>query len=62
MADAAILMGVGRVIFGGFFLIAGLRNFLHFGERREVADQLWLAAAGGAVAAGFAVQLSAGWR
>ena len=37
MADAAILMGVGRVIFGGFFLIAGLRNFLHFGERRVAA-------------------------
>ena len=43
---AATLMIIGRVIFGGFFLIAGIRNFLHFGERRQRADQLRLAAAG----------------
>jgi len=28
---------VGRVIFGAFFLIAGLRNFRNFGERRAAA-------------------------
>ena len=48
MTTAAILMIVGRVIFGAFFLIAGIRNFAHFGERRVMAHQLWLAVAGAA--------------
>lgn len=34
---AEILMIVGRVAFGGFFLIAGLRNMLNFGDRRANA-------------------------
>ena len=60
MADAAILMGVGRVIFGGFFLIAGLRNFLHFGERRESPTNYGWPLPAVLLAAGFAVQLLGG--
>jgi putative oxidoreductase len=33
MISAGLLMLVGRVIFGAFFLIAGIRNFAHFSER-----------------------------
>ncbi len=60
MADAAILMGVGRVIFGGFFLIAGIRNFLHFGERREAPTNYGWPLPAFVLAAGFAVQLLGG--
>ena len=60
MATAATLIIVGRVIFGAFFLIAGIRNFLHFGERRQVATNYgWLLPAP-VMALGFAVQLVAG--
>ena len=60
MADAAILMGVGRVVFGGFFLIAGIRNFLHFGERRESPTNYGWPLPAALLAAGFAVQLLGG--
>jgi putative oxidoreductase len=37
MATADLLMVVGRVVFGGFFLIAGIRNFWNFNERRATS-------------------------
>ena len=33
---ATTLVLIGRVVFGAFFLIAGIRNFRHFGERLEI--------------------------
>ncbi len=48
------------MIFGAFFLIAGIRNFLHFSERRQLATNYgWLLPAP-VIAIGFAVQLVAG--
>ncbi|WDR01863.1 DoxX family protein [Devosia algicola] len=35
MTLAASLLVIGRVIFGLFFLIAGIRNFSHFPERKN---------------------------
>ena len=60
MTTAATLIIIGRVIFGAFFLIAGIRNFLHFSERRQIATNYgWLLPAP-VMAIGFAVQLVAG--
>jgi len=58
---AETLAIVGRVIFGGFFVIAGLRNFLHFGERRANAgtNYGWLLPAP-LLAIGFILQLAGG--
>ncbi len=53
-------MAVGRVVFGGFFLIAGIRNFLHFGERRELATNYGWKLPAPVMALGFAVQLLGG--
>jgi putative oxidoreductase len=53
-------MMIGRVIFGGFFLIAGIRNFLHFSERRTLATNYgWLLPAP-IMAVGFAIQFFGG--
>lgn len=59
--SAATLMLIGRVIFGGFFVIAGIRNFLHFNERRTTAttNYGWLLPAP-IMAIGFAIQLIGG--
>ncbi len=54
------LMLIGRCIFGAFFLIAGIRNFARFNERRAGATNYgWLLPAP-MIAAGFAVQLFGG--
>lgn len=54
------LMLIGRCIFGGFFLIAGIRNFARFNERKSGATNYgWLLPAP-IMAAGFAVQLIGG--
>jgi putative oxidoreductase len=53
-------MIVGRVVFGGFFLIAGIRNFLHFGERRQLPTNYGWKLPAPIMAAGFAVQLLGG--
>jgi putative oxidoreductase len=60
MATTALLMIIGRVIFGGFFLIAGIRNFLHFGERKELPTNYGWKLPAPIMAAGFAVQLLGG--
>ena len=49
---ATTLILIGRVVFGAFFLIAGIRNFLHFGDRWKLPAPI--------MAAGFAVQLLGG--
>jgi putative oxidoreductase len=58
---AETLMMIGRVVFGAFFLIAGMRNFLHFEERKTTAvtNYGWLLPAP-IMAAGFAAQLLGG--
>ncbi len=60
MTTAAILAIVGRMIFGGFFVIAGLRNFLHFVERRAGKTNYGWPLPAPLLAAGFAVQLLGG--
>ncbi|WP_181168018.1 DoxX family membrane protein [Mesorhizobium sp. B2-4-19] len=52
---------IGRVIIGGFFLIAGARHFLHFKQRIMVVKTSygWLLPAP-IMAAGFAAQAAAG--
>ena len=36
--SADLLQAIGRVVFGGFFLIAAFRNFRNFGERVERSE------------------------
>lgn len=52
---------IGRVVIGGFFLIAGLRHFLHWKQRVTVVktNYGWLLPAP-VMTAGFAVQALAG--
>ncbi|OQM77316.1 DoxX family protein [Manganibacter manganicus] len=61
MANADLLMVVGRVVFGGFFLIAGIRNFWNFRERRAMSttNYGWPLPAP-MLAIGFAMQLVGG--
>jgi putative oxidoreductase len=60
MTAAAILMIAGRVIFGAFFVIAGLRNFAHFSERRVLATNYGWPLPAPLLAIGFALQLVGG--
>lgn len=60
VTTAATLIIVGRVIFGGFFLIAGIRNFLRFGERREMRTNYGWVLPAPILAVGFAIQLVCG--
>jgi putative oxidoreductase len=57
---ASTLMIAGRVIFGAFFLIAGVRNFLHFGERAKQLTNYGWPLPQPVLAVGFAVQLLGG--
>jgi putative oxidoreductase len=60
MSAMSTLMIVGRVIFGAFFVIAGIRNFLNFGERKKLATNYGWPLPAPLLAAGFAVQLLGG--
>jgi putative oxidoreductase len=60
MTTTAFLIILGRVVFGAFFLIAGVRNFLHFGERRELQTNYGWKLPALVMAVGFAVQLVGG--
>ena len=60
MIDASVLMIAGRLIFGGFFLIAAFRNFLNFGERIQMATNYGWPMPAPLVAVGFAMQLVGG--
>ncbi|WP_315923946.1 DoxX family protein [Mesorhizobium sp. SP-1A] len=58
---ATTLMIIGRVVFGAFFLIAGIRNFLNFGERKATsATNYGWSLPAPLLAAGFAMQLLGG--
>ena len=57
---ATTLILIGRVVFGAFFLIAGIRNFLHFGDRKTPVIQKFDVGAAPIMAVGFAVQLVGG--
>jgi putative oxidoreductase len=58
---ADMLMNAGRVVFGCFFLIAGIRNFWNFNERRAMSatNYGWPLPAP-LLAAGFAMQIVGG--
>ncbi len=58
--DATTLAVIGRVVFGGFFLIAGIRNFANFPERQSRPTNYGWLLPGPVVAIGFAVQLIGG--
>ncbi len=60
MATTAVLVAIGRIVFGAFFLIAGVRNFLAFGERRDMATNYGWKLPAALMAVGFAVQLAGG--
>lgn len=60
MITASTLMVIGRIVFGGFFLIAGIRNFLHFGERTQLKTNYGWPLPAPLLAIGFAVQVLGG--
>lgn len=60
MTTAAFLTVLGPVVFGGFFLIAGIRNFLHFGERKDLKTNYGSPLPAPLLGLGFAVQLLGG--
>lgn len=60
MTTAMVLVTIGRVVFGGFFLIAGIRNFLHFKERTVLLTNYGWPLPVPLLAVGFAVQLLGG--
>lgn len=60
MVLAAVFILIGRVVFGGFFVIAGIRNFMHFDERRLLATNYGWTLPPPLMAAGFAVQILGG--
>lgn len=54
------LVLIGRIVFGAFFLIAGIRNFVAFGERRELPTNYGWTMPAPVMALGFAVQVVCG--
>lgn len=60
MISASTLMIIGRVLFGAFFLIAGIRNFRNFGERRQLPTNYGGPLPASLLAVGFAVQVLGG--
>ena len=60
MTLATTLIIIGRIIFGGFFLIAGVRNFMHFAERCDLKTNFGWKLPQPLTAAGFAVQVLGG--
>jgi putative oxidoreductase len=57
---ASTLMIIGRVIFGAFFVIAGVRNFLNFDDRKKLLTNYGWPLPAPLLAAGFALQLLGG--
>lgn len=60
MTTAVVLMILGRAIFGAFFVIAGIRNFIHFSERKVLATNYGWPLPAPLLALGFAAQLLGG--
>jgi putative oxidoreductase len=58
--DAGTLSIIGRVVFGAFFVIAGIRNSVAFSERRSRSTNYGWFLPGPLMAVGFAVQFLAG--
>lgn len=51
---------IGHIIFGGFFVIAGVRNFARFKDRTTMPTNYGFALPAPALAIGFATQLLGG--
>ena len=60
MTTATTLMLIGRLIFGGFFLIAAVRNFANFGDRVKSPTNYGWSLPAPIVALGFLAQLVGG--
>ncbi len=60
MTTAEFLVLTGRVILGLFFVIAGIRNALHFSERKAMATNYGWTLPASVMALGFASQLIGG--
>lgn len=60
MLSATTLMIIGRVIFGAFFLIAGIRNFWNFGDRTRLLTNYGWPLPVPLLVVGFAVQVLGG--
>ena len=60
MMTAAVLMTIGRLVFGAFFAIAGVRNLVAFGDRRKLSTNYGWKLPASIMAAGFVVQLAGG--
>ncbi|MDR3470814.1 MAG: DoxX family protein [Devosia sp.] len=60
MTIAAILIIIGRVVLGAFFVITGTRNFIHYGERRSPETNYGWPLPAPITALGFAMQLVGG--
>lgn len=54
------LIQIGHILFGGFFVIAGLRNFARFKDRTTMPTNYGFALPAPVLALGFATQLLAG--
>ncbi|UJQ93439.1 DoxX family protein [Mariluticola halotolerans] len=60
MAQAELFITIGRVVFGLFFVIAGIRNFANFGARTTALTNYGFPLHRLLLVAGFGVQLVAG--
>ena len=60
MTTAALLILIGRITLGLFFVIAGARNFLHFGERKSPPTNFGWTLPVPVTALGFASQVLGG--
>ena len=60
MPDANILVLIGRIVLGLFFIIAGVRNFLAFGDRTQMTTNYGRKLPPAVLAIGFAAQLVGG--
>ena len=60
MTTAALLVLIGRITLGLFFVIAGIRNGLRFGERKSMATNYGWKLPVPVTALGFACQLVGG--
>jgi putative oxidoreductase len=58
--ESADLVVIGRVVLGLFFVIAGIRNFLHFSERAALETNYGWRLPPAITALGFAMQLAGG--
>jgi putative oxidoreductase len=60
MTTAALLILIGRIVFGAFFLIAGIRNAINFGERKAMKTNYGWTLPAPLAAIGIAIQLLGG--